>query len=1161
MASVDSLSILITASTGSAITKVTALTKSLKELSTTIDGLDVSKFESLAAAVGELGNNLSGIKGNAGKDIQKISDAVKTASEEKAPFDGVKKSVEDVAQKSKEAVTGVEKIEETLNAVDPVSIDGMSESLEKASSVMDQTATKMGSLKKDLVGLRIIIPTDDLIKVDKQIAKTTEKLEELRDKLNYKSAHVEGYVNSKDMEKDQEKIAGLINELDRLKLKKQELESNGGFKLNLKETFSGVHETISKVNSKLASFAHHMFKAKTSTRDTAKSTKSFDEAAKKLTKSLTKVTKMLKLMITRMALRTVIKETGNGFKSLALHCAEFDNAMSSVMNSSKKLAYSFAGMVEPLVKALAPALLYIIGLINKLINAFAQLFAALGGGGTWHKAKDFTGKWSDDIKSANKQAKELKKTVLGFDELNQLTDQNKSGGGDTSGNIEDMFEDAAIDTKIKNLAAKIKDILKKLVDPIKKAWSKVGTDVVSAWKRAFNSIKKLLGDIGRDFLKVWNQPKTIAMLENILRIFRDIGSIIALLAENLDKAWNKNKTGLKLLEAIRDIFAIVIQHVKNMTSATVLWAKELDFTPLLEAFKNWVISMEPVVDAIAGAFEDFYRKVLLPLGKWSLEKGLPDLIDVFKRFNEEVEWDTIRERLNRVWEALEPFAEVVGEGLVKFISGVSDKIAGFLNSEGWDDFIDTLVKWTNEIDADDVARGLEKIFEALAAYKTVSVLTTIVDKVMQLSDVAKTGIVVGIKFAIIFSAGQWVVDKALQFWQWCYRIALENAGYEKIQVDIEMAWFTKFRDEYGGAGGIGHFLMDWITGNTEKKSAQWEVEAKVETLGISEAEVEVEDLRKKTEELGNSNGLQMFVEKANGSVEQLKNLDTVNFDPLKKSVDDAGKAVGDLAISIEKDTDSIKKNVADLKFTPSSDESSKIKDIGKTFDDLKISVEKDTSAIKKSAENISFTPLSDSAEEMGKSVTLSFGGVDDAVSNTSKTVDEDFALIEKSVSDGTQDIIKCTDQIKGAFTKEQWTFNGVADGLGETFRRAKEAVKREWNEIANTLNGSHDVGGGKMKINLPKFYAAGGFPEDGWFRASHGEMLGKFDNGQNVVANNQQITDGIAKAVYSAMISANNGGGGNVPVYATFQVDGETIARAVTKGQKSLERRYSPTMA
>lgn len=48
-----------------------------------------------------------------------------------------------------------------------------------------------------------------------------------------------------------------------------------------------------------------------------------------------------------------------------------------------------------------------------------------------------------------------------------------------------------------------------------------------------------------------------------------------------------------------------------------------------------------------------------------------------------------------------------------------------------------------------------------------------------------------------------------------------------------------------------------------------------------------------------------------------------------------------------------------------------------------------------------------------------------------------------------------------------------------------------------------------------KYYANGGFPEeDGWFRANHGEIMGRFDNGKSVVANNKHITAGIAQAVY-----------------------------------------------
>lgn len=62
--------------------------------------------------------------------------------------------------------------------------------------------------------------------------------------------------------------------------------------------------------------------------------------------------------------------------------------------------------------------------------------------------------------------------------------------------------------------------------------------------------------------------------------------------------------------------------------------------------------------------------------------------------------------------------------------------------------------------------------------------------------------------------------------------------------------------------------------------------------------------------------------------------------------------------------------------------------------------------------------------------------------------------------------------------------------------------------------GATMLGPGKINVNIGA-YATGGFPEDGWFRASHGEMIGQFDNGQSVVANNNQIVTGISQGVQS----------------------------------------------
>lgn len=116
------------------------------------------------------------------------------------------------------------------------------------------------------------------------------------------------------------------------------------------------------------------------------------------------------------------------------------------------------------------------------------------------------------------------------------------------------------------------------------------------------------------------------------------------------------------------------------------------------------------------------------------------------------------------------------------------------------------------------------------------------------------------------------------------------------------------------------------------------------------------------------------------------------------------------------------------------------------------------------------------------------------------------------------------------FTKDKWSFSGIKDGLTSAWNAAVESIKGIWNSFATWLNSkltinidtssligkgiSELLGTTQIKLgNIPTF-ATGGFPEDGWFRANQGEIMGKFDNGKSVVANNQQITQGIADAVY-----------------------------------------------
>lgn len=94
--------------------------------------------------------------------------------------------------------------------------------------------------------------------------------------------------------------------------------------------------------------------------------------------------------------------------------------------------------------------------------------------------------------------------------------------------------------------------------------------------------------------------------------------------------------------------------------------------------------------------------------------------------------------------------------------------------------------------------------------------------------------------------------------------------------------------------------------------------------------------------------------------------------------------------------------------------------------------------------------------------------------------------------------------------------------------------------------------GGKVLATFKKIagFKTGGFPEDGLFFANHNELVGQFSNGKTAVANNEQITQGIAQAVapavYSAVVSAmQNTQRGNSDV--VVNIDGKQVFKAVQR--------------
>lgn len=90
--------------------------------------------------------------------------------------------------------------------------------------------------------------------------------------------------------------------------------------------------------------------------------------------------------------------------------------------------------------------------------------------------------------------------------------------------------------------------------------------------------------------------------------------------------------------------------------------------------------------------------------------------------------------------------------------------------------------------------------------------------------------------------------------------------------------------------------------------------------------------------------------------------------------------------------------------------------------------------------------------------------------------------------------------------------NSIISGFNDIVSWAAKVAEVDWGGVDLVP---------KVTLSRVSTYATGGFPEDGWFRASKGEYFGSFDDGTSVIANNNQIISGISNGVKSANAEQN----------------------------------------
>lgn len=165
-----------------------------------------------------------------------------------------------------------------------------------------------------------------------------------------------------------------------------------------------------------------------------------------------------RFMFASFVIQGALNGAKEGMQNLSKYSKQTNADLSLLMSSLTQLKNSLATAFAPILTVITPVLNALIQKIITVVNAFGQLTASLAGQTTFVKAKKVNQDYAASLDKSSKKAKNLQRTLMGFDEINKLDDKNSSNSSGSGGlSPNDMFETVKIPNKYKDLAKMLKD--------------------------------------------------------------------------------------------------------------------------------------------------------------------------------------------------------------------------------------------------------------------------------------------------------------------------------------------------------------------------------------------------------------------------------------------------------------------------------------------------------------------------------------------------------------------------------------------------------------------------------------------------------------------------------------------------------------------------------
>lgn len=528
--------------------------------------------------------------------------------------------------------------------------------------------------------------------------------------------------------------------------------------------------------------------------------------------------------------------------------------------------------------------------------------------------------------------------------------------------------------------------------------------------------------------------------------------------------------------------------------------------PTIDALGRFGEALKPIGKFVFDNIKNFYNEALKPIGRWMLGEGLPRLLDVGSGLLNSINWGKLSDALKNLNQAITPFALAVGEGLISFIETMGDILQPVLATTS-----DLLAKG---IDA--IAKAISKIPEdvAIAIGGAIGGIATSI--LLFKGATAVAGVVKGIGNALggflttisahpllTIAAGLAAITGSI--------FALEKYRFNESDIGKTVQTLKDYNTE---VNTILENHKTTIQNIADEQSAVMTVADKY--FELADSTVELTD-EQKTMLVTYANQLADMTPEIEGLIDRQTGAYKGTREEIERAIEKSfeymkSQVMQEYLIGLYKRQAEGKRKIeeAEAKLIAEEEKNAKLRDKYNVDSNGYISSMGQTIRI-----------ITDDEEKLRKELD--------------KTK-ETYGEVDKQILQAERDIKNYAKTTKESMAESGKDVDRTLSDIGRKFKNLRLPNLKVGIDV--DTSGLSSIGVGKFNLtNTVQAYAGGGFPETGRLFISDEagpELVGKIGN-RTAVANQDQITGGIADAVKGAMIEVL------IPALASGNSNGGTI--------------------